>query len=105
MRKASWLQIELERAKELGLTVQIEGRACQYNNPEALSYVLEESSYMLDYVRFRRKSVFRTAGQKLRCKFYIGNFFVTPLDYVGWEIVENMKQEASSHRKWIWRLL
>lgn len=50
MRETSWLQDELERAKKLGLTVQIEGRACKYNSPEELSCILEEPAYMLDYV-------------------------------------------------------
>lgn len=50
MRETSWLQDELERAKKLGLTVHIEGQACKYTNAAELSYVLEEPSYMLDYV-------------------------------------------------------
>ncbi len=50
MKEKSWLQDELERAKKLGLTVQIEGRACKYTDVEELSYVLEEPAYMLDYV-------------------------------------------------------
>lgn len=50
MKQASWLQDELDRAKKQGLTVQIEGKACQYQNPEKFAHVLEEPSYMLDYV-------------------------------------------------------
>ncbi len=50
MRETSWLQDELERAKKLGLTVQIEGRSCNYSCVEALSCVLEEPAYMMDYV-------------------------------------------------------
>lgn len=50
LREASWLQVELERAKKQGLTVQIEGRTCKYNSTAELSYVLEEPTYMLDYV-------------------------------------------------------
>lgn len=50
MRETSWLQDELERAKQLGLTVQIEGRPCKYSDTAELSYVLEGPSYMLDYV-------------------------------------------------------
>ena len=50
LRETSWLQIELERAKEQGLTVQIEGETYKYSNSEELSYVLEEPTYMLDYV-------------------------------------------------------
>ena len=50
MRKTSWLQEELERAKELGLTVQIEGKDCKYSNSAELSFLLEEPVYMLDYV-------------------------------------------------------
>lgn len=50
MKETSWLRAELERAKKLGLTVQIEGRACSYTNPDELSGILEEPAYMLDYV-------------------------------------------------------
>lgn len=50
MKETSWLQDELERAKALGLTVHIEGRACVYVSTEELSYVLEEPTYMLDYM-------------------------------------------------------
>lgn len=50
MKETSWLREELKRAKKQGLSVQIEGRSCQYENPEEFFYVLEEPSYMLDYV-------------------------------------------------------
>lgn len=50
MQETSWLQDELERAKKLGLTVQIEGMPCKYNSPAEFSFLLEEPSYMLDYV-------------------------------------------------------
>lgn len=50
LRETSWLQDELKRAKELGLTVHVEGRVCSYDSPEELSHVLEEPAYMLDYV-------------------------------------------------------
>jgi hypothetical protein len=50
MKEVSWLQAELKRAKKQGLTVQIEGRECEYHNPEEFAYVLEEPGYMLDYV-------------------------------------------------------
>lgn len=50
MRETSWLQEELNRAKKQGLTVHIEGRSCQYQDPSKFFHVLEEPSYMLDYV-------------------------------------------------------
>lgn len=75
LRKASWLQIELERAKELGLTVQIEGRACQYNSPEALSYVLEESSYMLDYVSDEEGRITGICFDKVNEKDFVGKAY------------------------------
>lgn len=50
MKEGSWLQDELKRAKKQGLTVHIEGRACHYQNPEKFFHVLEEPTYMLDYV-------------------------------------------------------
>lgn len=50
MRETSWLRDELERAKAMGLTVQIEGRTCTYSNPEELLSILEEPTYMLDYL-------------------------------------------------------
>ncbi len=50
MKETSWLQDELERAKKLGLTVQIEGQPCKYSNPEEFFYILEEPAYMLDYM-------------------------------------------------------
>ncbi len=50
MVKSSWLQTELTRAKEQGLTVHIGGNVCAYDNPEALSCLLEDPGYMIDYV-------------------------------------------------------
>lgn len=50
MKRTSWLQDELNRAKREGLTVHIEGKICQYQSPEKFCYVLEEPTYMLDYV-------------------------------------------------------
>lgn len=50
MRETSWLQDELKRAMRQGLKVQIEGRECNYIDPEKFFYVLEEPVYMLDYV-------------------------------------------------------
>ena len=50
MREASWLQEELNRAKKQGLTVHIEGKPCQYQDPAKFYHLLEEPSYMLDYV-------------------------------------------------------
>lgn len=50
LREDSWLQVELERAKKQGLTVQIEGMTCKYDSTAELSYVLERATYMLDYV-------------------------------------------------------
>lgn len=50
MRETSWLRDELERAKTMGLTVQIEGRTCTYSSPDELLSILEEPTYMLDYV-------------------------------------------------------
>lgn len=50
MRETSWLQEELNRAKKQGLTVHIEGKACQYQDPAKFFHLLEEPSYMLDYV-------------------------------------------------------
>lgn len=34
----------------MGLTVQIDDKICQYQNPEEFFYVLEEEPYMLDYL-------------------------------------------------------
>ncbi len=33
-QRTSWLRDELKRAKEMGLTVQIDDKICQYQNPE-----------------------------------------------------------------------
>ena len=49
-QRTSWLRDELKRAKEMGLTVQIDDKICQYQKPEEFFYVLEEEPYMLDYL-------------------------------------------------------
>ena len=49
-QRTSWLRDELKRAKEMGLTVQIDDKICEYQNTEEFFYVLEEEPYMLDYL-------------------------------------------------------
>ena len=51
MQRTSWLWDELKRAKEMGLTVQIDDKICQYQNPEEFFYVLEEEPYILECLR------------------------------------------------------
>ena len=43
--RTSWLWDELKRTKEMGLTVQIDDKICQYQNPEVFWYVLQEEPY------------------------------------------------------------
>lgn len=50
MQQKSWLHEELERAKKQGIPVHIEGQLCHYDSAEVLSEVLEEPTYMMDYV-------------------------------------------------------
>lgn len=75
MRETSWLQVELERAKELGLTVQIEGKACKYDNTAELSSVLGEPAYMLDYVSDDEGKITGICFDRVNEKDFVGTSY------------------------------
>ncbi len=50
MQRTSWLREDLKRAKEMGLTVRINDKICQYLNLEEFYYVPEEEPCRLVYL-------------------------------------------------------